>query len=281
MVEPMSPAALQKHLEEIGLGQYIDKLVPLLKPSIGIVTHPVDEMTIPTGASKFGGSPDLPPSQEWPELYGYPLDFIAQIDLADVTTYNIEHHLPSSGILFFFHNESRLMANKNLWAKSKGTVLYYAGELAGLERRNAPQHQFYTACTLSFVQDATLPVYSDLIDDRIIEDMPKPQQDAYIAFHKNISMVSYKSSKANRMLGYPDHVQGSPLAEAKDIAAHETHYFKALSEINREWLLLLQIDSDENANMFFGDYGTLYFCILEEDLQLHRFDRTIVVSQST
>src|SRR5579862_7184688 len=103
MIEPFSPEELIKQLEASGLAQYSPILVPLLKPGIGIFTHSVDEITIPVGASKFGGSPDLPRSVNWPELYGYPLDFIAQINLTEVASYDIEHQLPSSGILFFFH----------------------------------------------------------------------------------------------------------------------------------------------------------------------------------
>ena len=276
----LTPEELKERLEKVGLAQYNDTLIPLLKSGIGIVTHTVDETTIPIGGSKFGGSPDLPANVEWPELYGYPLDFIAQINLSNVAPFDVGHPLPSSGILFFFHNESRLMAVENLWAKTKGLVLYFNGDLSALERRTAPYEQFYTACSLSFIQDANLPVYYDLVDWGVLQELPESHHDAYFDLTHYISVVSYKESKANRMLGYPDHVQGSPLSEAEGIANDETH-FKKLSEIEREWVLLLQVDSDSNANMFFGDYGALYFCILREDLQQHRFDKTIVVSQST
>jgi uncharacterized protein YwqG len=280
MVEMMNSLALMKRLAELGLEQYSSTLVPLLKPGIGIVTHPADETTIPVGASKFGGSPDLPRHEKWPELYGHSLDFIAQINLADVRAYDINHQLTSSGTLFFFHNESRLMAIENVWAKSRGTILYYEGDISALERRQAPQHEYYAACTLSFIQDVNLPEYMDLVSSGIIKGMPDQHRDAYTGLAENISVVSYKASKANRMFGYPNHVQGSPFSEAEGIANNETH-FKELSLINREWVLLLQVDSDSNANMFWGDYGTLYFCILKEDLQQNRFNKVIVVSQST
>src|SRR5262245_26635356 len=36
------------------------------------------------GASRFGGVPDLPPGTEWPDRDGVPMEFIAQIRLADL-----------------------------------------------------------------------------------------------------------------------------------------------------------------------------------------------------
>ncbi len=274
----LDPSTLAKRLADSGLEQYSRDLVPLLKPSIGIVTEPSDESTLSLGTSKFGGSPDLPHDEKWPELYSYALDFIAQIKLTDVAAYDVNHQLPSSGILYFFHNESALMTHAS-WFQSKGRVLYYDGPWSALERRQAPQHQYYTACRLTFVPDANLPTYQDLIGDGVMEEMPTRDREAYEALRRTLSVVSYKESKANRLLGYPDHVQGSPLAEADTMVKNQPPAEACRSD--GAWSLLLQVDSDSNANMFWGDYGTLYFCILNDDLQHHRFNRVMVFSQST
>jgi len=44
--------------------------------------------------------------------------------------------------------------------------------------------------------------------------------------------------------------------------------------------LLLQIDSDENAGMRWGDEGMLYYWMKRDDLQRQRFDTTWLVLQS-
>lgn len=42
-----------------------------------------------------------------------------------------------------------------------------------------------------------------------------------------------------------------------------------------DWLLVLQIDSDDDdADMVWGDCGRLYYWILRQDLKASRFDRT-------
>ncbi len=47
----------------------------------------------------------------------------------------------------------------------------------------------------------------------------------------------------------------------------------------RRWRLLLQLDSDDNANMMWGDLGMLYFCLSEESLAARRFDDGVVILQ--
>ena len=48
-----------------------------------------DDQQIPIGASKFGGSPDLPRNEPWPvnEQTGEPLHFIAQINFSEVSEF--------------------------------------------------------------------------------------------------------------------------------------------------------------------------------------------------
>jgi uncharacterized protein YwqG len=53
----------------------------------------------------------------------------------------------------------------------------------------------------------------------------------------------------------------------------------ALETRAREWRLLLQVESDGNAGMMWGDAGCLYFWIREQDLLARRFDRTWTLFQ--
>lgn len=48
-----------------------------------------------------------------------------------------------------------------------------------------------------------------------------------------------------------------------------------------EWRLLLQIDSDDNAGMMWGDVGRLYVWIRRDDLKRRDFSRAWVVLQCT
>src|SRR5258708_6190680 len=98
----------------------------MARNSIRIRTRLLNEESIPIGASKFGGTPDLPPEIEWPmnrvDLSEFPpwlsddvnsalldtggryhLPFVAQFRLEDVAPYDLEGDLPSTGMLYFFY----------------------------------------------------------------------------------------------------------------------------------------------------------------------------------
>ncbi len=54
------------------------------------------------GTSKFGGNPDLPAKTDWPICDNEPMTFLAQINLQQISEFDLENILPESGILYFF-----------------------------------------------------------------------------------------------------------------------------------------------------------------------------------
>ncbi|HEX8036378.1 MAG TPA: YwqG family protein, partial [Ktedonobacterales bacterium] len=81
-----------------------DEVERLVLPAIFIRPVAVGEDVPSIGASKFGGMPDLPPDFEWPTWHGRALTFLAQFNLAEVALHEVEHVLPSSGMLYFFYD---------------------------------------------------------------------------------------------------------------------------------------------------------------------------------
>lgn len=47
---------------------------------------------------------------------------------------------------------------------------------------------------------------------------------------------------------------------------------KTLESNADDWILLLQIDSDESIDLMWGDVGSIYYWIRHEDLARQRFD---------
>lgn len=93
----------------------------------------------------------------------------------------------------------------------------------------------------------------------------------------------------NRMGGYPVPVQGD-LMELEcqlasngiyvgDAKGYEDPRSAALRDGAADWRLLLQLDSDDDAGMMWGDVGRLYFWIREQDARAGDFSKVWMVLQ--
>src|SRR5437660_4671962 len=100
----MDIAGVRAAFDTAGLSRVVKDLDRIARPSIRVVTTAADESTLRVGASKLGGLPDLPPEVPWPTRRDLPQSFIAQIRLAQVYPYDVQHALPQSGILWFFYD---------------------------------------------------------------------------------------------------------------------------------------------------------------------------------
>ena len=49
----------------------------------------------------------------------------------------------------------------------------------------------------------------------------------------------------------------------------------------KDWMLLLQVDTDDKAQMIWGDVGTLYYWIRRQDLENRDFDKVWMIFQCT
>jgi len=83
------------------------------------------------GLSRLEWLPDLPPGVEWPQHEGKAMDFVAQINLADVEA-DFHPLLPSSGWLFFFVGD--------FWDQNviPHRVFYFDGPATELVRTSPP-----------------------------------------------------------------------------------------------------------------------------------------------
>src|SRR5690606_17361069 len=79
---------------------YFDFVESQTVPAIKIKEDVTKKVTL--GMSKTGGTPHLAPNMKWPEFEDKPMVFLAQLNLSEIVPYQIEDHLPKSGILYFF-----------------------------------------------------------------------------------------------------------------------------------------------------------------------------------
>lgn len=70
---PDTIESLRSSLARTGISQAgVDALLSSTRPALMLATELADEDTIPTGATKIGGRPDLPAGMGWPERPAYP-----------------------------------------------------------------------------------------------------------------------------------------------------------------------------------------------------------------
>lgn len=259
-------------LEEYELNAFADQIDELFRPTIRLIATKSD--SVPAGASRFGGHPDLPPGAEWPERDGVPMEFVGQLRLEEVKPYDVSGLLPPTGSLLFFHNTqwetSDNVAEEDAYDVCR--VLYHPGPATELvstapsvvefERFGEvePAPAVFSSSRLSFDKMVTLPPgESAFLRDDKYQELVKVYYDFRIDFDEKVLELR-PDNKDHRMLGYlnlDDYVEAM---EVDDV-------------------VLLQVDSDWDAAGFqWGDEEQIYFILKAEDLAAGRFDRVRLYS---
>lgn len=264
----MNEDKLKTKLDEIGLGRISRQLLSLAKMSIRFTSVTSHDEEIQIGASKIGGDPDLPPATLFPEWNGEPLAFLAQINLADLTKFHAASELPSLGMLSFFYHVSQPWGYdpKHLG----GWRVLFIDDLKELRRtmppNSLPKEGHFHACTASFFEELTFPPYESLIMKEL--QLTNDETDYFFDF-LDTSIAKTQYGMINRILGYPDPIQGDMQLECQ-MASNGVYYGDAKSHLHPRynelkpgsvgWRLLMQLDSEEaNARMMWGDGGRIYF----------------------
>ncbi len=260
-----SRAAILKLLEDAGHGAHRATIEALIRPGIRVTGHAVTGRprqdpaaiaamdaamaTLPLGASRFGGLPDLPPGAAWPERDGVPMEFVAQFRLADLPP----SELPRTGSLLFFYNSQWQTTD---WAEGAPVcaVLHHEGADDALIRTPAPSVEYqseyvdqpYPApwvhglATLSFETYAAIPGGKSPFVDPATHDW----------YHDWRCLDGLcPPSPFNSLLGYVD---GQDYVDAHQNGTDDR--------------LLLKVDSDDCAEFQWGDCDALYYLIPKQAL---------------
>lgn len=298
----MNESDLKTKLDELNIGRFYNDVKPILKNAIRLKLNPIEENLLPIGMSKVGGKPDLPFNQKWPtetnieivqekkffflnknsekEITRH-LSFLAQINLSEVKNYDLENLLPKNGILYFFYT-----SEQNAWGfdysdKNKFQVIYYDGDTNNLKRTDYPEnleeHGKFENCQLKFESEISLPS----CDNEIYEKLNEKEMD--LVFEEILNEDSI-----NKLLGHADIIQHEMELECElvtnglycgDASGYNDPRAKELEKSSKDWQLLFQIDSNDEAEMMWGDCGRVYFWIKKEDLKYNRFENCWLILQ--
>jgi uncharacterized protein YwqG len=272
------PKLLDRLVEIHGLKDRRKAICKIARRAILLRTKKSSEAAIPLGASKIGGRPDLPAKTGWPVYRdGKPLAFLAQINLAEIAKLGTPvEGLPSNGLLSIFsvwgwtgasygdpetpNDRTGFFQEENGW-----TAVLHTPPRAKLERRKTPRgvNSFKAAAAeptpiLSLPNHRAEPPLAALgwAGDEY-ERFDRMQSD-----YRSVQMGHWlKNSDAfascHQLGGYALFQQGFP----------EEVLEKGLA-------MFLQVGTDGNARMCWGDSGELTFYADAKALAKGRFERT-------
>jgi uncharacterized protein YwqG len=289
----MNKVELLAALRKTHFAPDIGVLEPLMRPSIRMTPVVVEPADLPLGASRLGGAPDFPAGVDWPRFEGRPLNFLCQLDLAEIQALGSFDDLPESGWFLFFYDAEGQPWGFDPKDRGRWRVLHVQTGSGSLERRERPagvtteRPASFKACALEMRPEVCLPDIFDLLfpldveDDQIFE--------GYIRFLEETETTTEPFSENYRLLGHPALVQADMREKCQLVAnglycgdgtGWRNPRAKTLLPTAKEWQLLLQFDTDEEGpGWSWGLGGRLYFWIRQSDLERAHFEEVWAVVQ--
>jgi uncharacterized protein YwqG len=268
-----------------GLSRVSKDIEHVAKDAIWLHTKLAGEYDLSIGASRIGGVPDVPPDFKWPMRNGVPQSFIAQLALDEVHAYDTQGMLPERGMLWFFYDAKQETYGADP-ADRGGWQVIFREDYAGLQRIAAPatlpaESQF-KAALVSFAKEVTLSQSPKL--DAPNFDWTDDEVQKYETLLSSFPSQEEHGAVHHQLLGNPQTIQDDMRLECQLAANGVTDIndprAKALSNGADEWQLLLQIDSDDEIGMKWGDAGMIYYWLRSSDLKKCDFGNAWLVLQS-
>ncbi len=265
------------------LSHLVDNFDQYVRESLTLKTTSVPDCDIELGSSKIGGLPDLPIIVEWPQWKGKHLSFVCQINLSDLPRMNFLSILPQEGLLSFFYT-----FDQDAWGfdpEHKGGWQVIFSPLNTCSRYDLPndlaaKNGKYSSCKITFHHSVTIPNSESIyMKDFGLNVFDKNYGNFYEEFCAEYSAENI----IHRLLGHPDPIQGSMELECQlasngiycgNPEGYKDSRVPGLRAGERDWCLLLQIDSDEKASMMWGDVGRIYYWIQRNDLAEKNFNNS-------
>lgn len=306
----------EKALRKCGLHALAKEIAAEGRPALVLAQADTNEAQ----RTKLGGVPDLPDEMDWPIREGYsrtdhkgdlvstqylhapdgvsvedyhfrpqPLDFIAQVDLAEMAgPITLEAKLPQAGMLYFFYDAIATRWGFDPRDAPGFRVLFYDG--SGALRSTAAPRKATAECDFPEVRLAPRGGFSIPSARRLAELLPNITNEMCHAYD-DAAIETFRphqpATYLNQLVGLPSEIQNPMEYECALVTsgiylgdpAYHTPEAKIILAQKTDWQLLLQIDSDDDANMMWGDLGLLYWWIRRSDLEARDFSKVWLILQ--
>lgn len=288
----MTRAELPQLIERYGFGAWTQVLLAEAREAIRI-DAPATPRT-PLGCSKIGGRPDLPVGSRWPHVGPYPSTFIAQIRLSELHAV-APTPLPARGRLWFWLDELGWSHGRSPLDWGQPGIVFEPDESRPLERLPFPEAMNdegygsgkYRSCRMSFTPTVSLP-YPDRIEPHGFRIETSWEIHQYFELLR-AALGNRSEFVRHQILGYPEGEhwelvececlrRGWSRAEIKGFfdgnsPPPDGSSREAIEQAADNWRLLLQISSNDDAEMCFSDAGTLMWFIRDDDLAALDFSK--------
>lgn len=246
----------------------LERWLVLLKPAIQLV--PAAGRTLPI--ARLGGLPTLPDDAYWPEWPGTgPLSYVGELLCERLAAFPLDISVPSTGRLLFFYFDGSYdngMSTVGTWDAStlQGARVIHVPRTETCSTRPAPSGILvYPERQYDGRPIVTAPGWEH---PDLAAEFKSADQDQRSFMDHAVNADAFTEALHERHVGplhqiggYADPVQG-PVEEEVALAAlaNQVPYGDPrLAEEARHWELLLQVDSDDDLDMQWGDTGVLYW----------------------
>lgn len=258
------------------LARVRDDIARLARDAVTLsAAHPVGLPEV--GASRLGGTPDLPAGVGWPLNAGQPLACLLQLRLRDLAGLPAAADLPFDGTLWWFTDPGLRTYGDDPAQRDAWRVLYVPGDGPALAATSFPAALAPAACfapaALTCAATATLP-------ERPTLELPDltwtpAEQRAYEDWYGDLITAH---APRHQLLGDPLTLQDDMRPQCQQMTAGAPDPADPQA---RRWRLLAQIDSEPAAGLILPDGGLLYLWLTADDLRARDFSRVWQIMQTT
>jgi uncharacterized protein YwqG len=235
--------------------------------------------------TKIGGQPLANKNFEWPEWHGQSLAFIMQIKLSERTSLSHIKLFPQNGFLYVFYDKELSTAGFDPKDKGSWKIIF------------EPEHDNLTVVPYPQDLEDHYRYNEKKLEQKLIKTYPSwpgeinmlPLTDEQKEWCKSFSDSVHCDKPKHQISGIVNAIQGPEMDLECQLVSNglycgnSTGYNdprrKELEKDSKDWILLLQIDSDDDVGMMWGDAGMLYFWIRKDDLAQLNFENVWMIGQ--
>lgn len=266
-----------------------ERWIALIRPAVRLRTCRRGEKRV----GQLGGVPSLPDDVAWPKWEGEgSLNFVASIDCGRLPSGAFDIALPDSGTLLFFYFDCESgyfdpeypPRTVGVWDPESligARVLFIPAGTPVAERATPSDIQPYDFVPLTAKPILTGPDWRHPAFRAACLDLSDADR-AFLDDHANGDKFAGALSRLtpsphHRVGGHAVPVQGAVELDVAQASLgvrgpFDAEALAALKQEGQRWTLLAQIDTDREADMMWGDVGTLYWLIRPDDLAARDFE---------